>query len=321
MEKPTFEVLIGAVLSSTEADRGANVMTASERRTIVVTGATGLQGGAVARSLLGAGWHVRGLTRNAASKQAQTLTALGAEVVQGDMGEVDSLRPLFEGAYGVYSVQNPFIGGPQQEVRQGKNVADVAKEIGVQHLVYGSAGIRRKGTGIPSWETKLQVEDHMKALKLPLTILRPMAFMELMTNKKFFPAIAAWHVMPTLVGSGRRLPWLCTSDLGAIAARAFADTRSFVGKDLTLASDVRSLDECRSIYREVLGTNPRRFPIPVWMFKRFGFVGEDLTTMWLWLRTGAVDLATAPTREILPDALTVRGWLSKQKSAASSGSR
>jgi uncharacterized protein YbjT (DUF2867 family) len=290
-------------------------MTASGARTIVVTGATGLQGGAVARRLLQDGCHVRGLTRNPASGRARALRALGVEVVQGDMAEAASLRPVFEGAYGVYSVQNPFIGGPEAEVRQGKNGADVAKDVGVEHLVYGSAGPGRKDTSVPSWETKLQIEAHMKALELPLTILRPMAFMELMTHKKFFPPVAAWQLMPKLMGSSRRLPWLCTEDLGVIGAGAFADPRSFVGRDLTLASDVRSLDQCRSIYREVMGRNPRRLPMPVWLFERFGFVGKDLAAMWRWLRTGDVDLDTSPTRAIHPEALTVGGWLSKQKTA------
>ncbi len=85
-------------------------------------------------------------------------------------------------------------------------------------------------------------------------------------------------------------------DLGAIVARAFDAPRSIVGKDLTLASDARSLHECRSIYREVMGRDPRRFPMPVWMFGRLGFAGRYLITMWRWLRTGAVDLDTVPTR-------------------------
>jgi uncharacterized protein YbjT (DUF2867 family) len=290
-------------------------MTASGPRTIVVTGATGLQGGAVTRRLLEDGWQVRGLTRNAASKRAQALAALGTEVVQGDMAEAASLRPVFEGAYGVYSVQNPFIGGPEAEVKQGKNVAEVAKDVGVEHLVYGSAGTGQRGTGVPSWETKLQVEQHMKALGLSLTVLRPMAFMELMTNRKFFPAVGAWHLMPKLMGSSRGVGWLCTEDLGVIVAKAFADPGSFVGKDLALASDVQSLEECRSIYREVMSRNPRRFPMPVWLFERFGFAGRDLTTMWRWLRTATIDLNTAPTRAVHPDALTVGGWLTKQKAA------
>jgi uncharacterized protein YbjT (DUF2867 family) len=292
-------------------------MTAAGGRIIVVTGATGLQGGAVTRHLLKDGWHVRALTRNAASKQALALAASGAEVVQGDMTEAASLRPIFVGAYGVYSVQNPFISGPEAEVRQGKTVAEVAKDSGVQHLVYGSAGIGKKGTNIPSWETKLLIEDHMKTLSLPLTILRPMAFMELMTDKKFFPAVAAWHVMPRMMGASRPVGWLCTEDLGAIVAHAFAAPQRFVGKDLALASDVQSLSECRSLYREVMGTSPPQFPMAIWLFQHFGFVGRDLTTMWRWLRTGDIDLDTAPTRAIHPDALTVRAWLSRQKAARS----
>ena len=292
-------------------------MTAAEGRIIVVTGATGLQGGAVTRHLLKDGWHVRALTRNAASKPAQALATSGVEVVQGDMGEAASLWPIFAGAHGVYSVQNTFISGPEAEVRQGKTVAEVAKDSGVQHLVYGSAGIGRKGTGIPSWETKLLIEEHMHALSLPLTILRPMAFMELMTEKKFFPAVAMWRVMPRLMGDSRRLPWVCVDDLGAIAAQAFGAPQQFIGKDLTLASDVQSLAQCRSLYREVMGTPPPQFPMPIWLFQRFGFVGRDLTTMWRWLRTGDIDLDTAATRAIHPEALTVHAWLSRQKAARS----
>ena len=100
----------------------------------------------------------------------------------------------------------------------------------------------------------------MKALELPLTILRPTAFMELMTHKKFFPPVAAWQVMPKLMGSSRRLPWLCTEDLGVIVARAFAAPHSFVGRDVTLASDVRSLDECRSIVSGGDGQEPAALP-------------------------------------------------------------
>jgi len=288
-------------------------MTAAGRRTIVVTGATGLQGGAVTRHLLQTGWHVRALTRDPASKQAQALARLGAEVVQGDMSEAPSLRPVFAGAYGVYSVQNPFINGPEAEVRQGKTVADVAKDSHVHHFVYGSAGIGRPGTSIPSWETKLDIEAHIKALSLPLTILRPMAFMELMTEKKFFPAVGTWQLMPKLMGASRHLPWICVDDLGVIAAHAFASPERFVGKEVTLASDVQSLAECRKIYREIIGRNPPRLPMPLWLFERFGFVGRDLTAMWRWLRTGAIDLDTTATRALHPEALTVRAWLSRVK--------
>ncbi|RPI80775.1 MAG: NmrA/HSCARG family protein [Chloroflexi bacterium] len=283
-------------------------------RTIVVTGATGLQGGAVARHLLSNGWHVRGLTRNLKSEKAQVLTDLGAEVVQGDMDKAESLMPVFEDSYGVFNVQNPVISGVEGEIRQGKNVAEVAQKAGVQHLVYGSAGIGIKGTGVPSWESKLVVEDHIKFLGLPLTVLRPMAFMELMTDKKFFPAVSTWHVMPKLMGNERKVVWLCADDLGFIAAKAFAEPDQFIGRELLLASDIKSIDECRRIYREVMSKNPPRFPMPVWMFERFGFVGKDLGIMWRWLRRTTFDMDTSTALAVHPDALTVKSWLEKQKS-------
>src|SRR5919201_6651814 len=144
----------------------------SQERVIVVTGATGRQGGAVVRHLLQDGWHVRALTRKPASPKAQSLATHGAELVAGDMGNRASLVNAFHGAYGIYSVQNPMISGPEAEVRQGKLVADVAKEVGVQTLVYGSAGTGHTATRIGSWESKLQVEAHMRAIDLPVTVLR-----------------------------------------------------------------------------------------------------------------------------------------------------
>jgi len=288
-------------------------MASSQSKTIVVTGATGLQGRAVVRHLLHNGWQVRALTRNPQSSQAQALATLGAGVVQGDMADPAALQPIFAGAYGVYSVQNPFLGGPEAEIRQGKNVAEVAAAAGVQHLVYGSAGTGQKGTGIPSWESKLQVEEHMAALGLPLTILRPMAFMELMTDKKFFPALSAWQVMPALMGSSRPVGWLCVDDLGVIAAKVFTQPDQFIGQDIKLVSDNRSIDECRSLYRAVMGKNPPRFPMPAWLFERFGFVGRDLSTMWRWLRTATIDMNPETTCAIHPGALSVEAWLRQQK--------
>lgn len=283
-------------------------MDAQTRKVVAVTGATGRQGGAVARSLLDAGWHVRALTRNPNSARAQALSALGAEIVQADMEDRQSLQRAFQGAHGVFSVQNPMISGLEAEVRQGKNVADAAKEAGVQHLVYGSAGIG-KSTGIGSWDSKLQVEAHIKALDIPLTILRPTAFMELMTDKDFYPPVSTWHLMPRFMGETRPLVWMSADDLGVIAARAFASPEQYIGRDIKLASDVKSIEECRAIYQDVTGKKPRRFPMPVWMFKRF--VGTDLIDMWTWLRTGELELDTAPTRAIYPDALTIEAWLRK----------
>jgi hypothetical protein len=102
-------------------------------------------------------------------------------------------------------------------------------------------------------------------------------------------------------------------DLGIIAAKVFAAPERFVGQEIRLASDVKSIAECRALYRAVMGKNPPRFPMPVWMFKRF--MGTDLLTMWQWLGTETIDFDTAPTRTIHPDALSVEAWLRKQQSS------
>jgi uncharacterized protein YbjT (DUF2867 family) len=275
--------------------------------TVAVVGATGRQGGAVARHLLNDGWLVRALTRSPESRAARKLAALGADVVRVDLDEQRSLDVAFAGAYGVYSVQNPMPDGVDAEIRRGKNVADAANKAHVAHLVYGSAGIGVAGTGVPSWESKLVVEAHMEDLGLQLTVLRPMAFMELMTDKAFFPAVAMWHLMPRLMGAETPVPWICVNDLGAIAARAFADPDRFIGEDLKVASEVQSIAQCRITWRDVTGRSPRRFPMPVWMFERF--VGNDLTTMWRWLRDGKFEIDPAQTHDIVPTASTVREWL------------
>ncbi|WP_433005415.1 NmrA/HSCARG family protein [Kribbella sp. CA-294648] len=189
---------------------------------IAVLGATGRQGGAVARHLLADGWRVRGLSRKPDSPAGDALRASGVEVAGCDMAEPDSLLRVFEGAYGVYSVQNPMIAGHDGEVRQGKNVADAAKATGVQHVVYGSAGPGLRGTGVDSWESKQIIADYLRELGVPLTVLRPTAFMELMTDKDFYPPVAVWRLMPKLAGDQTPVPWLTVDDLGAIAARAFA---------------------------------------------------------------------------------------------------
>ena len=286
-------------------------MAGDTRKIIVVTGSTGRQGRAVTAALLNTGWHVRALTRNPNSQKAQALAALGAEVVRGDMNDKPSLQSAFREAYGIYSVQNPMLSSLENEVQQGKNVADVAKESGIQHLVYGSAGVG-KPTHVGSWDSKLEVEAHMKRLGLPLTILRPMAFMDLMLDQGYYPAVSTWHLMPKLMGASRPVGWISTEDVGLIAAQVFASPDQFINQEIKLASDVKSIDECRSIYRDVMGKNPSRFPMPIWLFKRF--VGSDLITMWEWLRTEIIDLDTQPTYAILPQASTIDVWLRKHKS-------
>jgi uncharacterized protein YbjT (DUF2867 family) len=276
-------------------------------RAVAVVGATGRQGRAVTRHLLADRWQVRALTRRPQGKPARDLVRLGATVVTAELAEIETLLKAFDGVHGVFSVQNPMITGVDAEIVHGQNVAEAAKTAGVAHLVYGSAGVGVAGTGVGSWESKLLVEAHMRTLGLPVTVLRPMAFMELMTDRSFYPAVSTWHLMPKLMGADRPVPWLCLDDFGAITARAFADPGRFVGQDIKAASEVLSLRQCKMLWRDVVGRPPRRFPMPVWAFERF--VGTDLTTMWRWLLTGQFEIDVTQTHQLLPAATTVRQWL------------
>ncbi|MFI7673157.1 NmrA family NAD(P)-binding protein [Actinophytocola sp. NPDC049390] len=280
-------------------------------RLVVVLGATGRQGGAVARHLLAGGRRVRAVTRTPGSAAAQALAAAGAEVVRADMADLVGLRSALAGAHGVFSVQNPMTSGLTGEVTQGTNVGTAAAEAGARHVVYGSAGVGRPGTGVGSWDSKVAVRAHLESLGLPLTVLRPMAYMELMSDRSFYPAVAVWHVMPKLMGGDRPVQWLCLDDFGAAVARVLAEPDRFVGADLALASDVRTIDECGALWREVFGRGPRRVPMPVWLFEKF--VGSDLTTMWRWLRTNPTDVDTTVTKALVPEARTVRQWLQARR--------
>lgn len=265
----------------------------------------------MARSLLEAGWKVRALTRRPESPKARALGELGSEVVKADMEDVESLMGAFDGAFGVFSVQNGLVSGFDREVAQGRNVADAASEIGVAHLVYGSAGTGERGTGIPSWEAKLDVEDHIMRLGMKFTSLRPEAFMELMTVKSYYPAVGTWRIWPRISGEDKGIAWLAVEDVGVVAASVFARPESYIGESLVLVADVKSIAECREIYREVMGKPPSTFPMPVWLFDRF--TRGDVTAIWRWVKTGEFVVDTAPTRAIHPTALSVREWMVRQR--------
>jgi uncharacterized protein YbjT (DUF2867 family) len=282
-------------------------MISTEGKTIAVVGATGRQGGQVVRHLLEKGWKVRALTRTPESKKAAALKELGVDIVKADLEDKASLEAAFENAYGVFTMQPPVLDKIEVEIRQGRNAADAAKKTGVRHIVYGSAGPGRTKTGIEQWDSKIEVTKMMNDLGLPLTALRPMAFMELMTDPTYYPQSSTWYTMPKLTGTERKIPWLSVQDLGMIAAKAFANPDDFIGKDLPLAADAQSLAELREIYKEVRGKYPPRFPMPMFLFEKF--VGKDIPNMWRWLRTNPVSLDTRPTYEVHPEAMTVRTWL------------
>src|SRR6266478_1936502 len=169
-------------------------------RTVLVTGATGRQGGAVVRHMLPKGWKLRALTRNSSSHAAEELARQGVEVVQGDLEDVASLERASRGLYGIYSVQDFWAVGAKREVQQGKNLADVAKQAGVEHFVYSSVGGAERNSGIDHWESKWEIEKYIRKLGLPATMLRPAAFMENYYNDQVEIGILKGKVMDPVRG-------------------------------------------------------------------------------------------------------------------------
>ena len=137
---------------------------------------------------------------------------------------------------------------------------------------------------------------------------QPLTFMELMTDPSYYQNVI-WSIWPKITGGDRKIPWISVQDVGTIAAKAFAHPAEFMDKDFVLSADAQSLDECRAIYKEVRGKYPSRFPMPMFLFEKF--VGKDVPRMWSWLRTHPVDLDTSQTRQIHPEVMSVRTWLSR----------
>ena len=153
-------------------------MIRTKDKTIFVTGATGHQGSAAARHLLEAGYQVRGLTRDPDSPRGEMLRDLGADLVRGDLDEPMSVRNALTGCYGIFAVLTWSEEGPAGEMRQGRTLADAAKAEGIDHFLYSSVCGADRSTGIPHFESKATNERYMRSIGLPLTVLRPVYFME-----------------------------------------------------------------------------------------------------------------------------------------------
>jgi uncharacterized protein YbjT (DUF2867 family) len=150
----------------------------SNSRSILVSGATGQQGGAVARALASRGHRVKGLTRRPDSDSAKRLAASGIEVVVGDLDDKASVIKAARGVETMYLMGNSYEAGIEAETRQGIAAADAAREAGIGHLIYGSVGDADRKTGIPHFDSKYLVEQHISGLGIPYTISAPVAFME-----------------------------------------------------------------------------------------------------------------------------------------------
>lgn len=252
-------------------------MSNANDKTILVTGATGQQGGATARQLLAKGRRVRALTRKPEGAAAKALAQLGAEVVQGDLDDVASIRRALEGAWGVFAVQNTWEAGVEREEEQGKRIAELAREAGVQHYVYTSVGSAHRGTGVPHFDNKFRVEERVRSLGFPShTIIRPAFFMENLLGPWFLSGDKLiMAVQPTT-----KLQMIAVEDIGKFGALAFERHEALNRAELDIAGDAVTLPEAARVLGEALGRSLTFVQPPIEEVRKAA--GEDMALMLEW---------------------------------------
>jgi len=245
--------------------------------TVLVTGITGQQGGATARSLMRRGVKVYGLTRNLA--KAEEWRKFGVQVLAGDLTDRKSMDAALKNVKKVFLVTTPLESGMDAEVRQGTTVIDAAKAAGVSHLVFTSViGANRK-TGIPHFETKGRIEEHLRESGVPATVLRPVFFMENFGSPWMLPGIQSGKLVNP-VRPDRRLQMIALRDIGEFATEAFHRPKEFIGHAIDLAGDEMTFPEALDILSRTLGKPVRYEVLPDDQLEKA--VGHDMALMYRW---------------------------------------
>lgn len=213
------------------------------RDIILITGATGNQGGAIARRLLSKGFRVRAMTRNPQGDKAIALARLGAQVVEGDFGDPKSLERALDGVWGAYSVQNSFEAGVAKEEEEGKAFAEIARSKQVSQFVYSSVGSADRKTGIPHFDSKWRIEQRIRELDFPShTILRPSFFMENFLSPWFKPALLEGKLSLAL-NPDTVLQMIAVEDIGRFGVLAFENHDKMNGVEVDISGDQRTMPE------------------------------------------------------------------------------
>jgi uncharacterized protein YbjT (DUF2867 family) len=289
-------------------------MAKTSSRTILVTGATGKQGGAALRHLRTRGFPVRALTRDPAKPAARALAGTGVEVVRGDLEDAPSVARALEGVYGVFAVQTPYEAGGEAEERQGKALASAAQRAQVSHFVYSSVGSADRKTGIPHFDNKFRVEEHLRGSGLPFTILRPVFFME---NLLGLTGMIAGGTLTLPLPVDRKLQMIAVDDIGALAALAFEHSGKWQGRAVDIAGDDLSTGEVATALSRLTGREVRAAEAPIEEYERQA--GRDLGLMWRWFRAVGYNVDITGLRSEYAGLTSFERWASRQNWQATQG--
>ena len=283
---------------------------------ILVTGATGLQGGAVARHLLKLGkFEVRCLTRRPDSEAAKTFKQLGADVVKADLDDPTSLKRVLRGCTGVFGVTN-YWEAFQREYQQGVNLIDAASEAEVAHLVLSTlpsaAKISNGAIAVSHFETKARMEEHARRRGVPFTLVHVAFYFENFIN--YFP--------PQKQADGNYgfgfplaeapLAALAVDDTGGVVTAIFENRGEFLGATVEIVGDQMSARQFAQIMSRVLRQNVTYNHIPRDAYAVLGFPGaRDLADMFEFLRVHVPSRQAeiAQCLRLYPSMQTFEAWL------------
>ncbi|MFB8274096.1 NmrA/HSCARG family protein [Nocardia colli] len=281
---------------------------------VLVIGATGQQGRATTAQLLERGWEVHAFVRDLEAPAARALRDSGANLIEGDLDDPDSVRAALDGAYGVFMMLTMMTGvhitpaGIEAEQRRGKAVADLAKASGIEHLVYSSLKGANENSGIEYYAAKTAVEAHIESLDLPATVLRPVFFMD---NFNAFnrPIIDENGdlVLNLAVRADIPVSLVSVHDIGAFAAIAFDHPDDYLHRAVPLAGDRLTPPRIAETFGRIAGLPARSNQVPIEQVRAFD---EQVAKMFAYFNERPDEpIDTAALRKDHPGLHTLESWL------------
>ena len=308
------------------------------KKIVAVVGATGAQGGALARAILqdrNSEFTVRALTRKPDSDPAKELKKAGAEVVAADLDQVESLQRAFSGAHAAFCVTNFWEHfSPDKELAQASNLAKAAKSAGVRHAIWSTLEDTRRWVPlhddrmptlmgkhkVPHFDAKGEADNIFRELNVPTTFLLTSFYWENLIYFGAGPKRGADGVLAlTFPMDDKKLPGIAVDDIGKCAYGVLKRGNEFVGKTIGIAGEHLTGTQMAASLSRALGEEVRYNAVSPEMYRSFGFPGaDDLGNMFQFKRDfqavfcGARDVEF--TRSLNPSLLTFDAWLEKNKS-------
>jgi uncharacterized protein YbjT (DUF2867 family) len=313
----------------------------NNKKTIVVVGATGAQGGGLVSAILNDPDHefnVRAITRDVNSDKAKELVKLGAEVVAADVDDVESLKKAFSGAYGAYCVTffwNHF--SPEKEQENARSMAEASRHAGIKHVIWSTLDDTRKYVPlsddrmptlmgkykVPHFDAKGEANNFFTNLGLPVTLLNTSFYWDNFIYFGLGPKKGPdGKLAMTMPMGDKKLPGIAASDIGKCALGIFKAGQKYIGKTVGIAGEHLTVKQMADEFARVLGQEVVYNSVTPEAYRSFGFPGaEDMGNMFQFKRDFEKEYCASRdldlSRSLNPSLLTFREWLNKNKNLIS----